>query len=203
LAVDEVLVVDRDDRKRPRMTWRGAWRQSDHLGGTISASNYARNAIGEAGWRAVALPAAVCLALTLAFVGGAFVAAVLAGEAESAEGRGFFLILASVGLSQVLTLLQGQHPAKRLFVAAEARAREPPAGWGLIGVRVANARTPEAKRRLQTRFPYVEAIYHRRGADSVLYAWSDERDRHGSTLEPDVDAVLGDMPHSFTGTSWW
>jgi ABC-type arginine transport system permease subunit len=112
------------------MGWREAWAESDHLGGTLSAAEYARNAVAAGGWRAVALPAAVCVALALAFVVGAFAAAVLAGEADSIEGRGFFLILASVGLSQVLTLLQNQHPAKRMFVAAEARARNPPTAGG-------------------------------------------------------------------------
>jgi hypothetical protein len=139
------------------------------------------------------------------FVAVAFGAAVLAAQGDSTERRGLLLILASVGLSQLLTLLKGQHPAKRMFVAAAARARFPPTGWGTVGVRVPSAHTPEAKRLLQSGFSYVEATYYRHGADSELRAWFPPGDhrRHGTSLEPDVDVVLGGVPHVGTGTSWW
>ena len=187
------------------MPWRKAWAESDHLGGTLSATRHARVAIEYGGWRAIALPMLFCLGMAALFVAVAFGAAVLAAQGDSTERSGLLLILASVTLSQLLTLWQGQHPAKRMFVAAATRARFPPTGWGIVGVRVPSARSPEAKRLLQGRFSYVETTYRRHGADSHLRAWfpPGEHGRHGTSLEPDADAALEGVPHACTGTNWW
>jgi hypothetical protein len=166
----DIVLVDRDSRRRPRGRWRQAWAESNHLGGTISTASHAHEAVERGDWRDVVIPSLGCLLMVSAFFGVAFVAAVLAGGADTSQRRGLFLILASVALSQALTWWQNQHPVKRLFVAAAERTYMPD-GWGAVYVTVPAATAPRAKRALQSAFPYVEATYYRGGDDAELSAW--------------------------------
>lgn len=201
----DVVLVDRDPRRRPKDTWRYAWTGADHLGGTISTLRHARRAIERGGWRAVALPMLACLIVGATFLGVAFGAAVLAGQADSSTTRGGVLILASVALSQALTLVQGQKPVKRLFVAAEARVEWFPFRWGGIDVQVPMALASRAKKCLESAFPYVEVRYYRHGAEATLTAWFGPVAM--GTDRPDLrelaEAALGAFPHTLANTISW
>jgi hypothetical protein len=203
--VTDVVLVDRDVRRRPRQSWRAAWSDASHLGGTISSFQFARDAVRDGGWRAITLPTLTCLVMGGAFIGAAFGAAVLSGSADGAQSRGAVLILASVALSQLLTLAQGQKPAKRLFVAAAARVEAPPDGWGRVWVRVPAVVAPDAKRTLEAAFPYVEATYYRHGVEAELEAWYGPVAQ--GTARPDLPALatatLAGFEHTVGNVVTW
>jgi hypothetical protein len=203
---DSVLLVDRDVRRRPRESWREAWSESSGLGGTISALRFAREAIEYGGARALILPVIGCVLIAGAFFAVAVGAAILAGLADTAESQGLILIVASVALSQIVALVQGNvKPVKRLLIAAAARAENPPDGWGAVTVMVPSSDAPEASRTMRSAFPYVETTYYRRSADAQVRAWYGPVPR--GSARPDLaeraTTVLGTIEHTVRIIHWW
>lgn len=196
----QVVLVDRNTRRRPRSSWREAWAESrGHDLSTSSTWSYARDTIAYGGVSALVVPVvlgAVALAL---LVGVAFGAALLAGGGGTGSTmRGALLILASVLVSQVLTAARVGRRARRVFITASLRVMELPPRWGFATLRVASPDATEAKRALLGgAFEYVEVTYFRDRdyAELAAYFRVVATTPHGEAL---VAAALGASPRYMT-----
>jgi hypothetical protein len=195
-----VVLVDRDPHRRPRSRWRAAWSAARaHDLSTLSTWSYLRDAMTFGGCRAVAWPVLACALLIALFVGGASVAAVVAGSASGSTQRALGLIGASVVLSEVLTAIQQRRPARRLLIAAAVRVTDLPEGWAVAWIDVPSAKAAETRRRLlDGSFEYVETTYYRGDESATVAAYYriDERSDHALIL---VERALGRDRRTVTG----
>lgn len=206
MSEPQVVLVDNDIRTRPRLTWREAWATSRNSAlSTISLLSYARETVEYGGLRAVAPPVIASIALTAVFLGIAFGAAMLAGAAQGSTKRAALILLASVVLSQVLTVTQNRRLARRLFIVANDRVVATPGGWGIAWIQVPTKTAPRAKSALLGNvFPHVEVTYYRDAKDAEIAAYykrgkptppgqpATEERKHAEKLVADA---LGAMPY--------
>jgi hypothetical protein len=201
-----IVLVDRDIRTRPRLTWRQAWATSRNSAlSTISLLSYARETVEYGGLRAIAPPVIASIVLTAVFLGIAFGAAMLAGAAQGSTRRAALILLASVVLSQVLTFTENRRLARRLFIVANDRVVATPGGWAIAFLQVSAKTAPRAKGALLGDvFRHVEVTYYRDAKDAEIAAYyrrgkatpegqpTTEGAEHAEVL---LAAALGDMPY--------
>jgi hypothetical protein len=196
---DQIVLVDRDRRTRPRARWREAWDDADgHALSTLATRAYVLEAVRHGGLRAVTVPVTAFVLTILALFTAAFGAAVVAGGAEGGTRRALLVIGASVLVSQAVNAIQNRRPTRRLFIAASIRVTDQPLGWGIVWMTLPAATASGAKTLLLTRgFAYVEVTYYRNSPAATLAAYFslDDHDEHALTLLGDA---LGRAPHTPT-----
>jgi hypothetical protein len=190
------VLVDRDIRARPHLSWRDAWTISrSHDLSTVSAWSYARGAVEHGGLRAVIPPVVAGIVLTAAFIAVGFGAAVLAGEAQGSTKRAAWILVASVVLSQVLTAAQNRRLTRRLFIVANVRVYDTPSGWAIAWVSIPTKTAPHAKGALLGgAFRHVETTYNHNADDAEVAAYYRLAPKYDSSQAEHAESLLADAP---------
>ncbi len=203
-----VVLVDRDVRTRPRISWRDAWASSPSQDlSRLRVWSYARGAVRYGGLPAVMPAALACLVLTGVFLAVAFGAAALAASAHGSTTQAALILLASVVLSQVLTAAQNRRLARRLFIAAETRVSATPRGWAIAWVTVPAHMAARIKGvLLGGPFCHVETTYYRNATEAELAAYYRLAPNHDPATEAQhaedlLATALRDLPHALHGVN--
>jgi hypothetical protein len=197
MSEPRIVLVDHDVRTRPRMPWREAWATSrGHDLSTISAWSYARETVTHGGWLAVVPPVVVSLILAALFLAVGFGAAVLAASAHGSTTRAALILLASVVLSQVLSVAQNRQLGRRLFIVANVRVSDTPSGWAIAFVRVPTRTAPRAKSALLgAAFRHVETTYLHDASEAELAAYYRiKRTQEPANASNHAEVLLADAP---------